>query len=380
MIIVNFPAGITEVTIPALNQWDYGQKIAIHGLNLPQITEVHFCDKTCDKALVRLANKILDDVASNSSHSEVAIPDKLLENPHAIHAFVFVKSYESAPGVTASTEGTFYTKAGDEYTAVKLPGAYVEGETYYRECGKVTYKINIPVIARTQPDGYPCEDESVQNFLDEAMARINDASAVIERQAYQSAKIYNIRDGQYYATWLGNKEEYKALSEEEKAALNTIFIYDNELKEDLITGKVVVKQATRAGVAATAELTDATNATWEESEIEKSGSVYRSIASFTGGNTYQVCVPFMDNHAYTFTVGVPNHQEYNDVIIYQGQDFTGTYKFYNYLCNPIDEPTILDPAGNPMAVIRTWKLGVHVSLGNGEIDMRDFTIKYRRIR
>ena len=274
MIIVNFPAGINEINIPALNQWDYGQKIAIHGLKLPQITEVHFCDKTCDKALVRLASKILDDVAGDQSHSEVTIPDVLLENPHAIHAFIFVKSYESAPGGTETAEGTFYTKDGDNYVAVTLPGDYAAGTEYYRECGKVTYKINIPVNARTQPEGYPCDDASVQNFLSEAMSRINDATAVIEETANKSAKIYNIKDGLYYDAWMGSKEDYEALTDEQKEAANTLFIYDNKLKEQLESGEFVV------GKAKTVEKTDFRIEEWKSVEDE-SGPI------FTGG-TYQI--------------------------------------------------------------------------------------------
>lgn len=52
-IIANFPAGITEITVSGLFQWDYGQKLAIYGLNLPQTVQVHFCDKSCEEAIVR---------------------------------------------------------------------------------------------------------------------------------------------------------------------------------------------------------------------------------------------------------------------------------------------------------------------------------------
>ena len=283
MIIVNFPAGINEVIIPALNQWDYGQKIAIHGLNLPQITEVHFCDKSCDKALVRLASKIIDDVAGDKSHSEVTIPDALLENAYPIHAFIFVKSYESAPGVTGTTEGTFYKKSGDNYTAVTLPGAYVAGTEYYRECGKVTYKITIPVNARTQPDGYPCDDASVQNFLSEALTSINAAAAVLEAEAAKGAKIYNIKDGLYYDTWMGSKEEYEALSQEQKDAINTLFIYDNGLVEKLQSGEFVVANAFNAGKA---ETTDFTHGKW--TSIKTNAEAFLSTQLFTESGTYQI--------------------------------------------------------------------------------------------
>lgn len=178
MIDVIFPAGYKEIIAPQLTQWDYGQTLRIYGLDLPQIVQVHFCDKSCNEAIVRLGN-FVDD------HTEVAIPDKLLENAYDNHAFIFVTSYEQAVGVNAQTTGTYYIKSGEVYTAVTLPEDYVAGTTYYRPCGKTVYKITIPVVARTKPENFidpltPDEITMLQEMINAVNGTLDDIEALYE--------------------------------------------------------------------------------------------------------------------------------------------------------------------------------------------------------
>ena len=85
MIQVNFPYGSKEATSSSLYQWDYGQKLQIYGTELNDITiQVHFCDKSCDRTIVRIAS-LLDAATSNV----VSIPDSLLENDWDINAFIY---------------------------------------------------------------------------------------------------------------------------------------------------------------------------------------------------------------------------------------------------------------------------------------------------
>lgn len=95
MVTVNIPTGVTTVTTDSpLFQWDYGQKLRITGDNLPATCQVHFCDRTCAEAIVRVASVV--DVEANTL--EVTIPDSLLENEHTIHAFIYV--IETGTGYT----------------------------------------------------------------------------------------------------------------------------------------------------------------------------------------------------------------------------------------------------------------------------------------
>lgn len=183
MINVVFPSGYNEITAPVLTQWDYGQTLRIYGLNLPQAVQVHFCDKSCKKAVVRLGNAIVE--ADGTGYTEVSIPDILLENKWDIHAFIFVTDYEVAIGVDSLTEGTFYTRSGTSgnytYNAVALPGDYSEGITYYRICGKTLKRIIIPLIERIQPEDFISSlTPSEQTMLEEMISAVNGTLDYIE--------------------------------------------------------------------------------------------------------------------------------------------------------------------------------------------------------
>lgn len=168
MIEVNFPTGVNEVTAaPGLYEWDYGQILKITGLGALQTVQIHFSDKSCQKAIVRLGNLVTDGI-------EVAIPDLLLENAYSINAFIYVESYKEAPWVTATTTGTYYTLSGSTYTAVTLPDDYVAGTTYYQPSAQTIKRISIPVIPRKKPEDFidPIPP-SEQTQLDEMIAAVN---------------------------------------------------------------------------------------------------------------------------------------------------------------------------------------------------------------
>ena len=94
MVQVNFPYGSKEATSSALYQWDYGQKLQIYGIELSDvIIQVHFCDKSCDRTIVRLAT--LFDAITSNPYYVVSIPDSLLENDWEIPAFIYKVDSES---------------------------------------------------------------------------------------------------------------------------------------------------------------------------------------------------------------------------------------------------------------------------------------------
>lgn len=72
-----------------LYQWDSGQKLQIFGLKLPEIVEVHFSVlRYCNDA-VRMIGSTIDEITT------VDIPDKLLQQPNDLVAYIYVTDPES---------------------------------------------------------------------------------------------------------------------------------------------------------------------------------------------------------------------------------------------------------------------------------------------
>lgn len=93
-IVAKFPAGVTEVTVNGLHQWDYGQQLQIESDDLPAVVEVHFAYAKIDEAIVRSC-AVVNGVAT------VTIPDLCLEQTAQIIAWVFV--IDEASGTTKKT-------------------------------------------------------------------------------------------------------------------------------------------------------------------------------------------------------------------------------------------------------------------------------------
>lgn len=63
----------------ALWQWDYGQKLIIRGLNLPEVYETHFCNQGDAESITIIGDS-----------SGVSIPDELLETGKNIKAYIYL--------------------------------------------------------------------------------------------------------------------------------------------------------------------------------------------------------------------------------------------------------------------------------------------------
>ena len=86
MIKAIFDNEINAVTVPGLIQWDYGQKLLILGLSLPDVAEVHFASDTLySEAITRFAKKDAD-----SGGYVVDIPNEVLRVPHDVKAWVYL--------------------------------------------------------------------------------------------------------------------------------------------------------------------------------------------------------------------------------------------------------------------------------------------------
>ena len=89
-----FTEGVKELTVSGLTQWDYGQKLEIHGLALPAMIEVHFACLNMTEAVPRIGTTV-DGVTT------VAIPDGCLEHDTPLRAWVYV--VDTASGKTERT-------------------------------------------------------------------------------------------------------------------------------------------------------------------------------------------------------------------------------------------------------------------------------------
>ena len=115
----------TITTSASLYQWDYGQILAIEGLELPATFEVHFCNEGDATATTQIG-----------TDNQVTIPDTYLTTGKDIFAYIYLHTGES------------------------------DGET--------EYKIKIPVRARQQPSDTPPTPEQ-QSAITEAIAALNAA-------------------------------------------------------------------------------------------------------------------------------------------------------------------------------------------------------------
>ena len=138
MIQVSFINESKEATSSPIYQWDYGRWLIIYGIESTDATiQVHFHDRSCERAVVRLATY---EIANNVEvYYKVQIPDGLLENSYSIDAYIYLVS---------------------------------------SECGNTTHHISIPVIARKKPEGFISNPDVTQTtLLEQALIDINEVSA-----------------------------------------------------------------------------------------------------------------------------------------------------------------------------------------------------------
>lgn len=77
-----FSAGVNEITVNGLHQWDYGQTLEIHDNTLPSLVEVHFACPGMLDALVQSC-AVVGGVAT------AVIPDICLEQTSPVQAWVY---------------------------------------------------------------------------------------------------------------------------------------------------------------------------------------------------------------------------------------------------------------------------------------------------
>ena len=119
-----FPAGVTDITVNGLHQWDYGRELEITADGLPAALEVHFACSGMKEAIVRVCTTL-------SGSAKVVIPDACLEQAGPVTAWVYVISETT---------------------------------------GATTLTVTLPVIPRTKPQTEPTDPETYADKYTEAIA------------------------------------------------------------------------------------------------------------------------------------------------------------------------------------------------------------------
>ena len=138
MITAIFNPGDKSITTEKLLQWDYGQVLSIKGLDLPKAVEIHFCVYT-DSTTITAVGITTDD------HTDVEIPDGLLQQERELRAYVYVADLEQ---------------------------------------GKTVRTVNIPIQSRQKPE-IPHTPEDTEIFR-EAIKAVNDSADRAETAANTS--------------------------------------------------------------------------------------------------------------------------------------------------------------------------------------------------
>lgn len=137
-----FPAGVTDITVNGLHQWDYGQKLEIQADDLPGVIEVHFAHAGARDAVVRVC-EVVEGVA------ETTIPDACLEQTSPVLAWVYV--VDDTAGATVKT-------------------------------------IVLPIIARAQPQASATEPAAFSDKYTELITAVNAQVEALKRGEVTAAK------------------------------------------------------------------------------------------------------------------------------------------------------------------------------------------------
>ena len=195
-----FSAGVDTLTVSGLHQWDYGQKLEIHGLGLPAMIEVHFACLNMTEAHVRIGTTA-DGVTT------VAIPDGCLEHDTPLRAWVYVVDATS---------------------------------------GRTEKTINLPIQARTMPQGADSRPPFAVDEYKEALDQINNTV-----DGWRDG-IVDQNDGGKTKVWTGTRAQYNALGQTDP---RTMYIITDELPD--YTTVVEYLEAVQAGNTAVPKATQA---------------------------------------------------------------------------------------------------------------------------
>lgn len=238
-----FSQGVDTLTVSGLHQWDYGQKLEIHGLALPAMIEVHFACLNMTEAHVRIGTTV-DGVTT------VAIPDGCLEHDTPLRAWVYVVDTTS---------------------------------------GRTEKTIMLPITARTKPQGAESRQPFVVDEYAAALEQINDTVA------NWRDGIVDQNDGDKIKVWEGTRAQFNALTETDA---HTMYIITDELPD--YTDLVNLYKATAEWIAYVTEVKDGLTAVPKANKAKYDydgrhlslmgyfGDVFQQVTQLTEAGVYQM--------------------------------------------------------------------------------------------
>lgn len=257
-----FSEGIDTLTVTGLTQWDYGQKLEIHGLALPALIEVHFACLEMAEAPVRIGTTV-DGVTT------VAIPDSCLEHDTPLRAWVYV-----IDTVSGRTEKT----------------------------------IMLPITARTKPQGADSRQPFVADEYKEAIDQINKTV-----HDWRDG-IVDQHDGGKTKIWTGTRAEFNQLQETDA---RTLYVITDELPD--YTDLVELYAAYAAQCAKIQKVLDGEQAVPKAKTDEagrdlacmlSSAAPFNKVTRLTEDGVYQMYIDcghsvFIDNQLTPVTLPLP---------------------------------------------------------------------------
>lgn len=196
-LIAIIPAGVNDIVVNGLHQWDYGRKLEILSEDLPAMVEVHFACEGMDTAIVHACEAV-------SGALEVAIPNRCLEQIAPITAWIYAVGENT--GVTLKT-------------------------------------LILPIIKRARPQPGESIPEDISDKYTEAVGAVNDAVDKLTKGEFTAARAQSDALGRnIHGTYLPNASF-------------------EDFSEKLRTGEAQVQSAYRATIADNAvTATNAVNA------------------------------------------------------------------------------------------------------------------------
>jgi hypothetical protein len=245
-----FTEGVNELTVSGLHQWDYGQKLEIHGLALPTLIEVHFACLEMEEAVVRIGT-------TTDGVTTVAIPDGCLEHDTPLRAWVYVVDTTS---------------------------------------GKTERTIHLPIMARTKPQGA----DSRQPFeADEYAAAMEQINKTVDNWR---DGIVDQNDGGKTKIWTGTRAEFNALGQTDA---HTIYVITDELPD--YTDLVKTYNELSVLYAYLLEIKDGTTAVPKAAKASRDmdgrnlslmgyfGGVFQKVTQLTEEGVYQMYLDASDH-------------------------------------------------------------------------------------
>lgn len=238
-----FSEGVNTLTVSGLHQWDYGQKLEIHGLALPALIEVHFACLNMTEATVRIGTTA-DGVTT------VAIPDSCLEHDTPLRAWVYVIDTTS---------------------------------------GKTERTIMLPIEARTKPQGADSRPPFAVDEYAEALDQINKTV-----DGWRDG-IVDQNDGGKTKVWTGTRAEFNELTETDD---HTLYVITDELPD--YTDLVTLYEATAEWIAYMIEIRDGLTAVPRAKKASQDadgrnlsqmgyfGDVFQKVTQLTEAGVYQM--------------------------------------------------------------------------------------------